>query len=319
MTFKYGDRVEETISSTGTGSSLALSGAVAGNQTFVSGIGTGNTTDYCIVDGNNWEVHLKETVTSGTPDTLSRASSLSGDSGLVASSNSGAQISLSGSARVYCDWSAYRAQRSGGLFAPIVGPAVPTRASTGLTSTANLGSATVADSASGIVISEAPHSGDNLRLLYAPAPSTPYSITALLVGFWPRIQYLKTGIGWFDGTKIQEISIVGADTTLTPSTQVPLHLTVTNWSNFSNFSSNSVVLYLYDYPYVFFKLTDDGTNVSFGFSLDGANFYTAYSIAKASGFLGASGYTNVFFGCNANDEGTGAQYFINTLMSWERG
>lgn len=95
MTLTYtADRVQETTTTTGTGT-LSLAGAVVQYQSFVSGIGNGKACYYCILGGNgtDWEVGIG-TVTSGSPNILSRATILS-------SSNSGAGISLTGTSTVF--------------------------------------------------------------------------------------------------------------------------------------------------------------------------------------------------------------------------
>ena len=76
------DRVQETTSTTGTGT-LTLTGAVSGFQTFSSAIGNGNTTYYSITDSVNWEVGIG-TVAAGT---LSRD--------IILSSSTGSAISFS--------------------------------------------------------------------------------------------------------------------------------------------------------------------------------------------------------------------------------
>lgn len=73
MAFKNADRVQENGTvTTGTGT-VNLSGAVNGYQSFVNGVGSGNSTFYCIYDplAYTWEVGTG-TVTAGTPNTLSR-------------------------------------------------------------------------------------------------------------------------------------------------------------------------------------------------------------------------------------------------------
>ena len=80
MAFVLADRVQETTTSTGTGT-ITLAGAVTGFRSFAA-VGNGNTTFYTIADqsGSNWEVGIGTYTSSGT--TLSRSTVLS-------SSNSG--------------------------------------------------------------------------------------------------------------------------------------------------------------------------------------------------------------------------------------
>lgn len=79
------DRVQETTTTTGTGS-VTLAGAVTGYQTFAA-VGNGNTTYYCIADqgGANWEVGIGTYSTSGP--TLARTTVLS-------SSNAGSLVTF---------------------------------------------------------------------------------------------------------------------------------------------------------------------------------------------------------------------------------
>jgi hypothetical protein len=71
MAFVINDRVKETTTSIGTGT-INLAGAVSGFESFVSGIGTTNSTYYAIsLSQGAWEVGIG-TVTDATPDTLSR-------------------------------------------------------------------------------------------------------------------------------------------------------------------------------------------------------------------------------------------------------
>lgn len=78
MALVLADRVQETTTTSGTGT-LTLAGAVAGYRTFGSGIGSGNTTYYCIYDQTTqvWEIGLG-TVGSGT---LARTTVYSNSSG----------------------------------------------------------------------------------------------------------------------------------------------------------------------------------------------------------------------------------------------
>ena len=108
MALILSDRVQESSTSTGTGA-FTLAGASNGFQSFNSGIGTGNSTYYCIVDSTNnaWEVGIG-TYTHGT-------TSLSRDT-VLASSNSGSLVTFgSGTKQVFCTYPAKKASMASGL------------------------------------------------------------------------------------------------------------------------------------------------------------------------------------------------------------
>ena len=90
------DRVQETTSTTGTGT-ITLGGAVAGYQTFAV-VGNGNTTFYCIINGSAWEVGIGTYSTTGP--TLARTTVLSNSSGTTS------PITLSGASNVVCTYPA---------------------------------------------------------------------------------------------------------------------------------------------------------------------------------------------------------------------
>jgi hypothetical protein len=94
MAFVVNDRVQETTTTTGTGT-IDLNGALTGFESFVSGIGSTNSTYYAIVGGSEFEVGIG-TVTDATPDTLSRTT-------VISSSNSDALVNFSaGTKNVFC-------------------------------------------------------------------------------------------------------------------------------------------------------------------------------------------------------------------------
>ena len=96
MALVLNDRVKETTTTTGTGT-LNLAGAATNFETFVTGIGDGNTVYYAIVHQSaaEFEVGLG-TVTDASPDTLSRTTILS-------SSNSDSAVDFSsGTKDVFC-------------------------------------------------------------------------------------------------------------------------------------------------------------------------------------------------------------------------
>lgn len=85
MALVLADRVQETTTTTGTGS-VTLGGAVLGYQSFAV-VGNTNTTFYCIADqgGANWEVGIGTYSTTGP--TLARTT-------VLASSNSGSLVTF---------------------------------------------------------------------------------------------------------------------------------------------------------------------------------------------------------------------------------
>ena len=98
MALVIADRVQETTTTTGTGT-VTLSGAATGFQSFAA-IGDGNTTYYTIagIGTSEWEVGLGTYTSSGT--TLSRTTVLS-------SSNSGSPVNFSaGTKNVFCSYPA---------------------------------------------------------------------------------------------------------------------------------------------------------------------------------------------------------------------
>jgi hypothetical protein len=101
MALALADRCKETTASSGLGT-FSLAGAVAGFQSFVTGIGTTNTTYYSAFDPISlaWETGIG-TVTAGTPNTLSRTT--------VLASSTGAKINFANSPIVWCDITASKA------------------------------------------------------------------------------------------------------------------------------------------------------------------------------------------------------------------
>jgi len=98
MALVLADRVQETTTTTGTGT-VTLAGAVSGFQTFAA-VGDGNSTYYTIAGGAEWEVGIGTYTSSGT--TLSRTT-------VISSSNSGSLVTFSaGTKNVFVTYPAAR-------------------------------------------------------------------------------------------------------------------------------------------------------------------------------------------------------------------
>lgn len=179
----------------------------------------------------------------------------------------------------------------GGLFAPVMS-SVPTVASVGFDADYGSGSCTLTDTDMGVYI-ECPAS-TTPKITSAPAP--PYTITAMFIGDPGAL----VGLAWSNGTAGQGI-YNNAGSTAVQSNNNP-----TSFNSIQNSASNvfnSVGL-------TWLRLRDDGTSVYFEYSNNGAKFKTLYSVAKASGFLGSSGYSSIVMQPN----GGGATSML--LASW---
>ena len=84
MALVINDRVKETSTTTGTGT-FDLAGASQDFVSFVSGVGNGNTTYYCITNTGTDEFEVSVgTVTDAATDTLSRDTVISNNLGTTA-------------------------------------------------------------------------------------------------------------------------------------------------------------------------------------------------------------------------------------------
>jgi len=121
--------------------------------------------------------------------------------------------------------------------------------------------------------------------------------------------YSGVGIGFYDGFgKLHLLSYTIANGGV-PFLEVTKFSSVTTLFGI-DFTSQ---LLAFSQP-IWLQLQDDGTNVSFAYSQDGANFLTLFSVAKSSGYLGASGYSQVLFFVNPR----GSSNTIATVMSWQQ-
>jgi hypothetical protein len=150
MAFVVADRVQETTTTTGTGT-VTLAGAVTGFQSF-SVVGDGNTTFYTIADqsGSNWEVGIGTYTSSGT--TLARTTVLS-------SSNAGSLVNFgAGTKNVFVT---YPASRSAWGLTAGANITLATGNGTTTISAASAGSAIILESKQTITSSYALTSGYN--------------------------------------------------------------------------------------------------------------------------------------------------------------
>ena len=106
MAHVLNDRIKETTTTTGTGD-VSLAGAETGFETFVSGIGDGNTTYYAISHQTTTEFEIGlGTVNDASPDTISGRT----NANVISSSNSDNVVDFSaGTKDVFCTLPASKA------------------------------------------------------------------------------------------------------------------------------------------------------------------------------------------------------------------
>ncbi|AJC83313.1 hypothetical protein IE4803_PD00109 (plasmid) [Rhizobium etli bv. phaseoli str. IE4803] len=217
----------------------------------------------------------------------------------ISIANGAGQIAISASPHVGTD--------GNGLYHQVLSE-TPSATSTGLSNWLNQGTSGVIDSSVGISMT-AQNSGtaNNISARTVPSPTPPYKITALIGATRSSTAYNGIGIGWFNGTDRLHLF---ASTTISgglPKFEVSKWNSATSYSG-GDFQTNSNG---YSQPF-WMQIADDGSTVSVGISQDGANFLQLFSTAKSTGWLGASGYSNVVFFINPQGGLT-----TGTLMSWK--
>ncbi len=125
-------------------------------------------------------------------------------------------------------------------------------------------------------------------LTKAVPASTPYRVAILLIGTSGTNSSTEYCWGWTDGTKFDTMGL--------PAGAGPNQESWTNSGSRSSFSSPGETPLGLISGFMWLGLSDDGTNRFWEFSGDGANFTTIQTNAKTAGFLGGTGYTNIFFG-----------------------
>lgn len=299
------DRVKETTSTTGTGT-LTLAGPAAQHQAF-SAVGSGSLCEYTILsgDGVSWEVGEGTYTSAG--NTLSRATVLDGSSG------PGTLVNLAGISTVFLTSSARRASR-GGLWQRALeaaDSAVPTSANTGFNAWNNQASTTVADTDTGILIDAVGTGSDHASMRYLNTPpSPPYSFSILAVNNFIGRNFCGPLFGWWDGTKLHAMLNQLVNGTMVLAVYRFSSVTVAVSPDFTS-PANTVGQLLW------MRIRDDGTTVYFQICNDGGNFVTVYSVAKASGYLGSSGYSKPFFGAWISGASTPSAQF--TIAAFKQG
>jgi hypothetical protein len=160
--------------------------------------------------------------------------------------------------------------------------------------TTTQGTATISDSPIGIVLADTDQGTDTIRAACKTAPATPYtlkgkfSLTALYGGTVDSADSWG-GFAWRSASNghLQAYGILNEAINLVPA------LFSIDFSDPTTYGGSSEANFDTWQTTIWISLSDDGTNASLGYSMDGINFNQLYSVAKSSGFLSATGYSQV--------------------------
>lgn len=149
--------------------------------------------------------------------------------------------------------------------------------------------------------------------LSRPVPATPYRVA---IALYPRLS--RSGnqsvqvVGWTNGTAFSVFNFFvngGVNTfcAINYSSVTAVSGTLIANTALSALIPPSGLLWC--------GLRDDGTNIYIEFSADSVTWSTAYTVAKASGYLGASGYSNLFLGIDG--VGSAGDPVVCTARCWD--
>lgn len=149
----------------------------------------------------------------------------------------------------------------------------------------------------------------NLVGIRRAAPgSTPYRVAVFVQPNFAPAQYEVLQFGFSDGTKYECIALgagLGEYDTWTTST-----------SRAGAVAISGVAAYIIGTGF-WVGLRDDGTNVYWEISADGVNFATIRRTTRAAGYLGSSGYTNIFVGYMPYLSGGTSYGMSMSIRTWD--
>jgi hypothetical protein len=185
-----------------------------------------------------------------------------------------------------------------GLFGTILTGTVPTQGNTGFNTWLNQGTGTVADTSIGVTMS--PQNISAMTGFGRAKPATPYTAKALVSLSFPFGTGAQYGLGIWDAvsTKLMFIHVYGNQYLLQA------------WNAYNSYNNTLQSGGNPNLP-PWFSVADDGTNFTFGYSMDGLNFGTFFSQPISSSIL-SGGYTHV--GLMIQPQSGAGEKF--SLLSW---
>jgi hypothetical protein len=179
----------------------------------------------------------------------------------------------------------------------------------------NQGSASTSVGATGGIYLSSPGTGgggDNVRMRVKSAPSTPYVVTAAFFMDVVLVDYHSAGILFRESGTGKIRTLTYGYNSASPSGA--MRIRVYGFNNPTTYSG--FVSVLTQFPtasLMWFQIANDGTDLSYGYSVDGVNFRTFLTEAKTAGFTTAP--DQIGFGVNTGGDPTNS--IGVTLMSWD--
>jgi hypothetical protein len=169
----------------------------------------------------------------------------------------------------------------------------------------NQGGATVTTTNGGIFLLGPAGAGVNLRCRVKTAPSTPYTITALIIPHLMAVNFMGCGLLFRDSASGKMASIALANTA------AGWTVDVNKWTDATTFSAQYVsgVLQTMLSP-LFLRIADNGTNRISSLSNDGINWRVIHTVGRTD-FLTAD-QVGFFVNCQETTWDAGM-----TLTSWK--
>ncbi|HWV47801.1 MAG TPA: hypothetical protein VN039_17545, partial [Nitrospira sp.] len=150
----------------------------------------------------------------------------------------------------------------------------------------------------------------NNFLLYKAAPSSPYRLAAYLSVGAQAVTYFGGGLAFYDTSTTRFVEVF-----FCWNVNSVCNIQVSKWSSPTTFNSTPITWgWSMNSAGFWLGLRDDGTNVYYEYSSDGANFVTIYSEPKSSGYL--SSYSNVALVTNLSNA-TSSHMTNTTLFIWD--
>jgi hypothetical protein len=173
-----------------------------------------------------------------------------------------------------------------------------------ITTWVNQGGASVTTTNGGIFLLGPATAGVSLRCRVKTAPSTPYTVTALIVPSLMAVDFMGCGLVFRESGSGKMASIAFVHNTT-------WGIDVNKWTDATTFSAQYVSGPFQSLPsYMFFRIADDGANRISSISTDGINFRVIHTVARTD-FLTAD-QVGFFVNCQETTWDAGM-----TLLSWK--